>query len=99
MTVFGVSLGVASVVSIQILNQGALLAFDGSVPAVSGQADLSVIGTTPTLDEKLYLRVLEDPAVAGAWPLCRVDVAVRRRRRAVPGRGRLRSLRARSATP
>ncbi len=76
LTLFGVSLGVASVVSIQILNQGALLAFDGSMAAVSGQADLSVTGTTPTLDEKLYLRVLEDSAVAGAWPLCRVDVAV-----------------------
>jgi putative ABC transport system permease protein len=76
LTLFGVALGVASVVSIQVLNQGALLAFDGSMAAVSGQADLTVTGTTPTFAESLYPRVLEDPAVAGAWPLCRVDVAV-----------------------
>ena len=36
LTLFGVALGVASVVSIQVLNQGALLAFDGSMAAVSG---------------------------------------------------------------
>jgi len=76
LTLLGVALGVASVVSIQILNQGALLAFEGSMQAVSGQADLSITGTTPTLDETLYLRVLEDPHVTGAWPLVRVDVAV-----------------------
>ena len=38
----------ASVVSIQTLNQGALLAFEGSMQAVSGQADLTITGTTPT---------------------------------------------------
>ncbi len=76
LTLLGVALGVASVVSIQILNQGALLAFEGSRQAVSGQADLSITGTTPTLDEILYPRVLEDPDVTGAWPLIRVDVAV-----------------------
>ena len=76
MTLLGVAVGVASVVSIQVLNQGALLAFEGSMQAVSGQADLSVLGTTPSFDESLYGRVLEDPAVTGAWPLVRVDVAV-----------------------
>ena len=77
LTVVGVALGVASVVAIQTLNQGAMQAFDGSVRAVSGQADLSVLGVTPAFDEKLLVTVLADPAVAAAWPLCRVDVAVR----------------------
>jgi putative ABC transport system permease protein len=76
LTLLGVALGVASVVSIQTLNQGALLAFEGSMQAVSGQADLSIFGTTPTLDETLYPLVLEDPDVTGAWPLVRVDVAL-----------------------
>ena len=79
LTLFGVSLGVASVVSIQTLNQGSLRAFEGSMQAVSGQADLTVTGTTPTFDEALYPVVLEDPAVSGAWPLVRVDVAVQGR--------------------
>jgi len=76
LTVVGVALGVASVVSIQTLNQGALLAFEGSMQAVSGQADLTITGTTPTLDETLFPRVLEHPLVTGAWPLVRVDAAV-----------------------
>ena len=76
LTVIGVGLGVASVVAIQLLNRGALAAFDGSVRAVSGRADLTVMGTVPTLDEGLLTRVLDDPDVAGAWPLVRQDVAV-----------------------
>ncbi len=77
LAVVGVSLGVASVVAIQTLNQGALKAFDGSVQAVSGQADLSVVGTLPAFPESLLTHVMADRDVAGAWPLCRVDAAVR----------------------
>jgi len=76
LSVFGVSLGVASVVAIQTLNQGALEAFNGSVRAISGQAELSVVGTTPAFAESLLVPVLADRDVAAAWPLCRVDVAV-----------------------
>ncbi len=75
-SIFGVSLGVASVVAIQTLNQGALQAFNGSVRAISGQAELSVVGTTPAFAESLLVPVLADPDVTAAWPLCRVDVAV-----------------------
>ena len=38
LTVFGVALGVASVLSIQIINRNALAAFEGSVTAVSGES-------------------------------------------------------------
>lgn len=79
MSVVGVALGVASVVAIQTLNQGALLAFDGSVRAISGQADLSVLGVTSSFDETLLTRVLADRDVKAAWPLCRLDAAVRGR--------------------
>ncbi len=79
LTVVGVALGVASVVAIQTLNQGALKAFDGSVRAVSGQADLSVMGAVPAFDETVLVQVLGDPAVAAAWPLCKVDVSVLQR--------------------
>lgn len=76
LTVLGVALGVASVVAIQTLNQGSLLAFDGSVRAISGQADLSVTGTLPTIPESLLPTVLGDPDVTAAWPLIRANVAV-----------------------
>jgi putative ABC transport system permease protein len=76
LTVVGVALGVASVVAIQTLNRGAMQAFDGSVRAISGQAELSVMALVPAFDETTLVKVLADPAVESAWPLCRVDVAV-----------------------
>lgn len=74
LTVFGVALGVASVLSIQIINRNALAAFQGSVTAVSGEADLSVMGRTPSFSESLYPEVLKTPGVRAAWPMCRVEV-------------------------
>ena len=76
LTVLGVALGVASVLSIQIINQNALAAFEGSMQAVSGDADLSVLGRMPTLDESLYVDVIGDEGVEAAWPLYRVSVAL-----------------------
>ncbi len=76
LTVFGVALGVASVLSIQIINRNALAAFMGSVAAVSGDADLTVLGRLPSFPERLYPVVLSTPGVQAAWPLYRVDVAL-----------------------
>ena len=53
LTLAGVALGVATVLCIQILNLNALSAFVGSVRAVSGHADLMVVGRTPDLPEAL----------------------------------------------
>lgn len=77
LTVCGVALGVASVVSIQTLNQGALAAFGGGVKAVSGDADLVVLGQGPDLDESVYPQVLAHPDVAAAWPLVRLWASLR----------------------
>ena len=74
LSLFGVALGVASVVSIQIINLNALGAFRGSMHAVSGGADLSLLGKMPTLPESVYPEVLATPGVAAAWPLYRIDV-------------------------
>jgi putative ABC transport system permease protein len=76
LTVLGVALGVASVLSIQIINQNSLAAFEGSMMAVSGDADLSVLGRLPTLPESLYVDVLGEEGVAAAWPLYRVSVSL-----------------------
>lgn len=76
LTVFGVALGVASVLSIQIINRNSLAAFEGSIEAISGEADLSVMGRLPTFPEDLYPRVLATPGVDAAWPLYRVEVAL-----------------------
>jgi len=76
LNLLGVSLGVASVLSIQIINRNALGAFEGSMRAVSGEADLTITGTTPRLSESIYPRVLSQPGVDAAWPVCRLDVSV-----------------------
>jgi putative ABC transport system permease protein len=82
LAVAGVALGVASVLSIQLLNQGALGAFSGTVRAVSGDADLTVLGWAGGLDEALLPEVLGVPGVRAARPLWRAEVAVEADRRA-----------------
>ncbi len=76
LAVAGVALGVGSVLSIQILNRSALGAFAGSVRAVSGEAELSVLGWAGFLDERLLDEVLAVPGVAAAIPLWRAEAAV-----------------------
>ncbi len=76
LTAFGVVLGVAAVLSIQIINRNALAAFRGGLDAVSGEADLSVLGAAETYPESLYVNVLADSGVQTAWPAYRVTVAV-----------------------
>jgi putative ABC transport system permease protein len=80
MSLLGVAVGVASVVSIQIININALGAFEGSLRAVSGEADLSVVGRTPVVAEEVYPQVLAARGVKAAWPLYRVEVALANRR-------------------
>jgi len=82
LTVLGVALGVASVVCIQTLNQGALAAFGGSMQAVSGEADLVIQGIGPRVDEAVLEAVLARAEVAAAWPLIRSWILV------ADGRGR-----------
>jgi putative ABC transport system permease protein len=79
----GVALGVAAVLSIQLLNGGALGAFEGTVRAVSGDADLTVLGVAGHLPEALLPEVLGTPGVREARPLYRVEVALEGR----PGDG------------
>ena len=75
LSLFGVAIGVAAVVSIQIINLNALSAFSGSMRAVSGGADVTILGKMPALSEDTYPRVLATPGVEAAWPLFRLDVA------------------------
>ncbi|MFO0582728.1 MAG: FtsX-like permease family protein [Anaeromyxobacter sp.] len=78
LAVGGIALGVASVVSIQLLNRSALGAFAGTVRAVSGDADLTVLGPAGFLDEALLGEVLSTEGVAGALAMWRAPVALER---------------------
>ncbi len=77
LTVFGVALGVASVLSVQIINLSAVAAFRGALRAVGSEADLTVRGLNQTLNESLFPEVLGTRGVRGAWPVYRLDVAVK----------------------
>src|SRR4030095_13079075 len=76
LTLLGVALGVASVLSIQILNHSALGAFQGSVRAVGGEADLTVSPRGPFLPEEFFPRILGQAGGASAWPVIRTQVAL-----------------------
>ena len=76
LAVASVALGVASVLSIQLLNRSALGAFAGSVRAISGDADHAVVGWAGAVPEALLPAVLGTPGVASATPLYRTEVAV-----------------------
>jgi len=76
LSLLGVALGVASVLSIQIINLNALGTFKGSVRAISGEADLSIVGRTPSLSEEIYPKVLATEGVNAAWPLFRLEVVL-----------------------
>ncbi|MFQ5790441.1 MAG: ABC transporter permease, partial [Acidobacteriota bacterium] len=80
LTLLGVAVGVASVLSIQIINLNALGAFRGSLEAISGEADLSIVSRAPALPEEVYPQALAFRELEGAWPLYRVDVALEGRK-------------------
>ena len=76
LSALGVALGVGSALSIRLLNQGAVGAFEGTLRAVSGEAALSVVGTSAAFPEGLYPRILAEPGVASAIPFTRTEVAL-----------------------
>ena len=76
LTILGVALGVASVVGIQLLNRSAIGAFEGGVRAISGDADLTILGRTGPFPEEIYPTILAQSGVADAWPIHRSQVAL-----------------------
>ncbi len=76
LTVFGVALGVASVLSIQIVNHGAIGAFRGSVQAISSEADLSILSKSGAFSEARIVDAMSDKAVRIARPVFKAEVRV-----------------------
>ncbi|MDE0214929.1 MAG: ABC transporter permease, partial [Deltaproteobacteria bacterium] len=76
LTVLGVALGVASVISIRILNQSAVASFAAGVRTIGGAADVVVTGKAGTLPDAFYPLVRGTAGVAAAWPVFETTVAV-----------------------
>ncbi|HEY9527184.1 MAG TPA: hypothetical protein VIR02_08895, partial [Anaerolineales bacterium] len=58
---FGIALGVAVMVGIDIANASAARAFDISTSAVTGRATHSIVAGAQGVDESLYARLRTDP--------------------------------------
>ena len=67
--VVAVMLGVALAFAVQLINASALSEFSQAVRTVNGQADLVLRAPQGALDEALYTRVAQAPAVALASPV------------------------------
>ncbi len=78
LTVAGVALGAGSVVTVQVLTEGAVAAFDATVELLAGDADALVLGHGGKVDESLYPVVLGTEGVAWASPLLEGSVVARR---------------------
>ncbi len=69
MTVTGICLGVAAIVSIGIVNQSVLRSFEDSVNRATGRAALQVTGPASGFPEELLERVQKTPGVEYAVPV------------------------------
>ncbi len=76
LTVLGVALGVASVISIRILNQSAVASFAAGVRTIGGAADIVVTGKGGTLPDAAYPSVRGTPGVGAAWPVFETTVSL-----------------------
>src|SRR5574341_4182 len=63
---FGIALGVAVMVSIDLANASAARAFDLSASAVTGRATHAIVGSTQSIDESIYVRLRTDPQWRGS---------------------------------
>jgi putative ABC transport system permease protein len=69
MTVAGICLGVASIVSIGIVNKSVIRSFEDSINRVTGRAALQVTGAASGFPEELIERVQKVPGVEYAVPV------------------------------
>jgi putative ABC transport system permease protein len=69
MAVLGIALGVASMVSIDIVNKSVLVSFEDSINRVAGRAELQVTGAESGFPETMLDRVQNVPGVEYALPV------------------------------
>ncbi len=69
MTVSGICLGVAAIVSIGIVNKSVMRSFEDSINRVTGRASLQITGAASGFPEELIERVQKTPGVEYAVPV------------------------------
>ena len=66
LTVFGVAVGVATLIGIAAINRAVLGAFRSTIDTIAGKADFSISAGTAGFDEKLLEQVQRSDGVAHA---------------------------------
>lgn len=66
LTIFGVAVGVATMVGVTAINRSVLHAFRSTVDTIAGKADLTVTASTSGFDDELVERVKKIPGVEHA---------------------------------
>jgi putative ABC transport system permease protein len=77
LTVLGVSLGVAVLVAVVVLNRSIIAGFTATVDEISGKADFEVVGKAGSIDESILDAVRAVAAVDKATPMVQEIVAIR----------------------
>ncbi len=75
-TLLAIALGVALGAAVYLINADALAEFDRATRRVIGDADLIVRGPASGFDERLFVALARDPAVAEASPVLDLQVAL-----------------------
>jgi putative ABC transport system permease protein len=90
-TVLAIAMGVALGAAVYLINASALAEFDRATRRVIGDADLIVRGPASGFNERLFVMLARDPAVAEASPVLQLQVALPAPRSAAPSGSAARS--------
>ena len=73
LTLLGIALGVAVIVSIRLASHSALASFSDTVDAVTGRANLQIASRSDGFDEALFARIQGVPGILAAAPVVEVQ--------------------------
>lgn len=76
LTLFGVALGVALVISVRLANDAIFHAFRGSIDLISGKTALQITGAGEGVEEELLEAVRREPGVRAVAPVMQTLAAV-----------------------
>ncbi|GMV39875.1 MAG: adhesion component ABC transporter permease [Myxococcales bacterium] len=77
LTILGISLGVAVLIAVVLVNRSILSGFEGTVADLSGKVDLEVTGSGTGFDEERLYDIKEVPGVHKATPVVRETAVLR----------------------
>jgi putative ABC transport system permease protein len=74
--ILAIALGVTLGYAVHLINSSALAEFEAAVRQVTGQADAAIVGPRDGFDERVFERLMIEPAVDLASPMLEVEAAL-----------------------